>query len=164
MKYNGYLPNDFVNGENVCVSLWVSGCPLKCKGCQNPETWSFENGKEVPSNLIEQLKTAIAANGIRRNFSVLGGEPLAKQNIQFVDNVINEIRENFPKIKIFLWTGYTIEELNSLSEFKNNTFKQRILKNIDVLIDGRFEQEQRDISLKWRGSKNQRILYKGKDF
>lgn len=164
MKYNGYLPNDFVNGENVCVSLWVSGCPLKCKGCQNPETWSFENGEEVPSDLIEQLKMAITANGIRRNFSVLGGEPLAEQNIQFVDNVINEIRKSFPKIKIFLWTGYTIKELNSLSEFKNNVFKQRILKNIDVLIGGRFKQEQRDISLKWRGSKNQRILYKGQHF
>lgn len=164
MKYNGFMPDDFLNGEGVCVSLWVSGCPLHCKGCHNPETWDPDRGAEIPENLIEKLKAAITKNGIKRNFSILGGEPLASYNINFVNKIIAEIRNAFPDIKIFLWTGYTIEELDSNAEFIDNPVKKNILNNIDVLIDGPFIEEQKDITLKLRGSKNQRILYKGKDF
>ena len=159
MKYQGYMPNDFLDGEGVCVSLWTSGCPFRCKGCHNPEAWDSNSGEDVPADLIEKLKKAITANGIKRNFSILGGEPLAEWNIAFVDKIIGEIKQNFPDIKIFLWTGFLLESLN-----QENNYVKNILKNIDILIDSPYIEEQRDTTLKWRGSKNQRILYKGKDF
>ena len=72
-KYAGLITNDFVNGEGVCVSFWVQGCPFKCKGCHNPETWDFNGGKALPTDIRGQIIKAICANGIMRNFSVLGG-------------------------------------------------------------------------------------------
>lgn len=160
MKYQGFMPNDFLNGEGVCVSLWTSGCPFHCKGCHNPETWDKESGYDIPSDLLDKLYQAISANGITRNFSVLGGEPLAEWNRSFVKNILLNIKKKFPNIKIFLWTGYTIEELTKISD--NDL--QEILKIVDTLIDGRYDESQRDISLKLRGSRNQRILEKNKDY
>lgn len=160
MKYQGFMPNDFLNGEGVCVSLWTSGCPFHCKGCHNPETWDKESGYDVPSDLLDKLYQAISANGITRNFSILGGEPLAPWNREFVDNIITSIRAAYPNIKIFLWTGFTVEELDNIED----EHLVHILDNIDVLIDGPFIQAQRDITLPLRGSRNQRILYKGIDF
>ena len=160
MKYFGYMPNDLVNGQGICVSLWTSGCPFHCEGCHNPEAWDKEAGYDVPSDIRGRLVKAISANGIERNFSILGGEPLAPWNRQFVSEVITSIRAAHPNIKIFLWTGFTIEELN-ITEDK---YIEHILENIDVLIDGQFILEQRDTTLPLRGSRNQRILYRGKDF
>lgn len=157
MKYQGFMPNDFVNGEGISVSLWVSGCHFKCPGCHNKEAWDFESGYEIPSNLYDRLDAAITANGIQRNFSVLGGEPLAAQNRQFVNKILTHIRNKFPSIKIYLWTGYTKEEL----ELLDNKDINAVLNNVDVLIEGRYKQEERDITLPLRGSRNQRILYKG---
>ena len=160
MKYWGYMPNDLVNGQGVCVSLWTSGCPFHCEGCHNPEAWDKESGYDVPTNIREQLVKAINANGITRNFSILGGEPLAPWNREFVDNIITSIRAAYPNIKIFLWTGFTVEELDNIED----EHLVHILDNIDVLIDGPFIQAQRDITLPLRGSRNQRILYKDIDF
>lgn len=160
MKYWGIKYNDIVDGEGICVSLWTSGCPFRCKGCHNQETWDKDSGYEVPEDLVEKLSQAVTANNITRNFSVLGGEPLAEWNRAFIKEVLIEIRKRFPSIKIFLWTGYTIEELQNISD--ENI--QKILSLIDVLIDGRYDETQRDISLKLRGSRNQRILERGKDF
>lgn len=161
MRLAGMNKNDFANGQNVCVSLFVQGCPHHCKGCHNPDTWDFEGGVPTPSDIRGQIIKAISANGIERNFSVLGGEPLCKENIEGVDNIITGVRTAYPQIKIFLWTGYTLEELQSQSD---NKYIQNILNHIDVLIDGRYIEEQRDITLELRGSTNQRILYKGIDF
>lgn len=160
MKYFGYMPNDLVNGQDVCVSLWTSGCPFHCEGCHNPEAWDKEAGYEIPSDIKGQLVKAICANGIKRNFSILGGEPLAPWNRQFVDEIITSIRTAYPNIKIFLWTGFTIEELDAAQD----KYIDHIMENIDVLIDGQFILEQRDTALPLRGSRNQRVLYKGKDF
>ena len=147
------MPNDFINGIGVSVSYWAQGCPHQCSGCHNPETWDFNGGKPLPANIIEQLKEAITANGIQRNFSVLGGEPLAEENKETVYQIIQAIRESFPDITICLWTGYTLEELQDM----NDTTISNILSNINVLIDGRYEQDQRDVSLMLRGSRNQKI-------
>ena len=76
VKYANLIKNDVVNGEGICVSLWTQGCPFRCPGCHNPETWSFEDGIDVPNDLKGQIVKAISDNGITRNFSVLGGEPL----------------------------------------------------------------------------------------
>lgn len=159
-KYAGLMTNDFVNGEGVCVSYFAQGCPHRCKGCFNPETWDFNGGKDLPDDIRGQIIKAICANGITRNFSVLGGEPLCEENVEEVENIIIGVRAAFPNIKIFVWTGYTLEQLT----IKNNPHVNNILTHIDVLIDGPFIESQKDLTLKLRGSKNQRILYKGIDF
>lgn len=158
VKFAAINKNDFVNGEGVCVSLWVQGCPHHCKGCHNPEQWDFNGGNEIDIDiLINEILIAIEANGIQRNFSILGGEPMAQRNISNTLYILEQVKKHFPNIKTYVWTGYTIEELLSL-------YNKEILQNIDILIDGRFILAERDITLKLRGSKNQRILYKGTDF
>ena len=159
-RYAGLITNDFANGTGTCVSFWTQGCPHHCPSCQNPETWDFQGGKEVPTDIRGQIIKAICANGITRNFSVLGGEPLCDENLDEVDKIITGVRTAYPQIKIFVWTGYILEELNE----KKNDKINHILSQIDVLIDGPFIQAERDITLELRGSRNQRILYRGVDF
>lgn len=159
-RYAGLITNDFVNGTGVCVSFWTQGCPHRCPGCHNPETWDFDGGKELPTDIKGQIIKAICANGIIRNFSILGGEPLCPQNLEEVDNIITSVRTAFPHIKIFIWTGYTLEELQKIKNFHIIN----ILSQIDVLIDGLYKEDEKDITLELRGSKNQRILYRGIDF
>lgn len=159
-RYAGLITNDFANGTGTCVSFWTQGCPHHCPSCQNPETWDFQGGKEVPTDIRGQIIKAICANGITRNFSVLGGEPLCDENLNEVDKIITGVRAAYPQIKIFVWTGYVLEELKE----KKNDKINHILSQIDVLIDGPFIQAERDITLELRGSRNQRILYRGVDF
>ena len=158
MRVAGLTKNDTTNGEGICVSLWVQGCPHRCKGCHNPESWNF-NGGEYKNNdiLLEEIYDAISANGIQRNFSILGGEPLAPQNINDTYYILWEVKQRYPSIKTFVWTGYTLEQLKEM-------YKDTLLENVDVLIDGPFIKAERDVTLKFRGSKNQRILYKGVDY
>lgn len=161
VNYAEIKKNDIVDGEGVCVSLWTQGCPHRCVGCHNPQTWDFNAGKsDFIVNIVNEICLAIKANGVQRNFSVLGGEPLCKENRLLTSIAIDEVRRQYPSIKIFLWTGYTLEELQKEDSF----CIEDILSNIDVLIDGRFELDKRDLNLYLRGSSNQRILYKGKDF
>lgn len=155
MRYNTIITNDVTNGEGVCVSFFVQGCPHHCSGCFNPETWDFNGGKPYNENVKWQIIKAISANSIERNFSVLGGEPLAPQNIKMVEEIIIAVRIAYPNIKIFLWTGYNFENL----DFDNKSY-YNILSNIDVIIDGKFIEEQKDLSLKLRGSSNQNIWIK----
>jgi len=159
-RYAGLIKNDFANGTGTCVSFWTQGCPHHCPGCQNPETWSFNGGKEVPTNIRGQIIKAICANNITRNFSVLGGEPLCEENLEEVDKIITSVRAAFPQIKIFVWTGYLLEDLKK----KHNDKINHILSQIDVLIDGPYIDAERDITLELRGSRNQRVLYQGLDF
>lgn len=159
-RYAGLITNDFANGTGTCVSFWTQGCPHHCPSCQNPETWDFQGGKEVPTDIRGQIIKAICVNGITRNFSVLGGEPLCDENLDEVDKIITGVRTAYPQIKIFVWTGYILEELKE----KKNDKINHILSQIDVLIDGPFIQAERDITLELRGSRNQRILYRGVDF
>lgn len=158
MRVAGLTKNDTTNGEGICVSLWVQGCPHHCKGCHNPESWEFNGGEYINNwRLIEQISEAITANGIQRNFSILGGEPFAPQNIDDTYQILWHIKERFPSIKTFVWTGYTLQQLQDL-------YEDTLLDNVDVLIDGPFIKAERDITLKFRGSKNQRILYRGVDY
>ena len=159
-KYAGLITNDFANGIGTCVSFWAQGCPHHCSGCQNPETWDFNGGHDLPIDIRSQIVKAICTNGITRNFSVLGGEPLCEENLEEIDQIITSVRTAYPHIKIFVWTGYTLEELQK----EKNLHIISILSQIEVLIDGPFIQEERDITLELRGSRNQRILYRGVDF
>lgn len=152
--YSGYMPNDFIDGIGISVSLWVSGCPHHCPGCHNKNMWDFNSGGLIPKNIKEQIIQAIADNRILRNFSILGGEPLCDENIFFVNDIIQTVRNKYPSIKIFLWTGYTVNELKNN---KNFDIINQIMKNIDFLIDGRYEENKRDVTLFLRGSSNQNI-------
>lgn len=147
-------PNDIVDGEGVCVGVYLQGCPHHCPGCHNPETWDFNKGTlYYKENIIQHILYLISKNNVNRNLSILGGEPLCEQNIDFVRDLTAAAKKKYPNITIYCWTGYVLEQLN-----------KEDLQNIDILIDGPFNIKTRDITLKWRGSPNQRILYKGKDF
>ena len=157
MRYAGLKENDIVDGEGICVSLWTQGCPHRCPGCHNPETWDYQGGTEIDmGELTTKVIQAIEKNGVKRNLSILGGEPLCPHNIDFVISLVNIVRTLFPDIKIFIWTGYRLEDLQE-------KYQQSLFDKIDVLIDGPFVLAERDITLKLRGSKNQRILCRGID-
>ena len=160
-RYAKIIKNDVVDGEGICVSFWIQGCPFHCHNCHNPQTWDFDGGYEIPLDIRGQLIKDIAENGIVRNFSVLGGEPLCPENITIIDEIITGVRMAYPSIKIFLWTGYEFEDLKKRD---NDAHIKNIFNNIDVLIDGPYLDSERDITLSLRGSKNQRVLYKGINF
>ena len=151
MRIAGINKNDVVNGEGICVALFTQGCPFHCKGCFNSETWDYDGGKEVSiSDLISEIETAIAANGVPRNFSILGGEPLIERNLEELKILLSTVKKDFPHITIFLWMGFTIEELTSA--------QKEVTQYVDVLIDGQYNEKLRDVSLHLRGSSNQRIF------
>ena len=142
--------NDVANGKGVCVSLWFQGCPHKCKGCHNPETWSLEGGYEMEEgNLIYEVLDALGKNGMQRNLSILGGEPLLENNLRVIEELCRLVKKTY-NCEIYLWTGYVLEEL---SDDKLNS-----IEYVDVLIDGAFVESLKDLNLELRGSSNQRIL------
>jgi anaerobic ribonucleoside-triphosphate reductase activating protein len=159
MRIAGIIKNDVVNGIGVCTSLFTQGCPHHCSGCFNSETWNFEGGYEI-NDVKESIIKAISDNGIIRNFSILGGEPLCPENRKNVRDILFAVRIAYPQIKIFLWTGYNLSEL--LQENNDEDLKY-ILSNINYLIDGRFIQEEKDYSLWLRGSRNQNVYMLTKD-
>lgn len=153
MRYAALKENDIVNGEGVVVSLFMQGCPHHCHGCFNQETWDPQGGKELDINkLIEKIEDAISANGIIRNFSILGGEPFASYNVRYTYYIVSQIREKYPNIKIYIWTGYYFDDI------KDNKWVRNIIQDIDYIIDGPFEEDKKDITLKLRGSSNQHII------
>ena len=156
MRYAGIIPNDTSNaGAGMCLSFYTQGCPHKCEGCQNPETWNFDGGYEFTTEVLNKIIDGIKANGITRNFCVLGGEPLCDENVFLTFLVVDHVRKAYPDIRIYLWTGYTYNELQkrSCSQRIND-----ILKLCDFLIDGKYEQSMRDVTLPLRGSINQNII------
>ena len=160
MRYAGIIPNDLSAAPGVCVTFFTQGCPHHCPGCHNPETWDYEGGKEFEGNTIERIEQYLTANGIHRDLCIMGGEPLCPEN-QFLTLLIcNTIKDKLPDTKIYIWTGYTLEELNN----DNNTRISQILEKTDAIIDGPYIAAERDITLPMRGSRNQRILYKGIDY
>lgn len=154
MKYAGIIKNDVAAGKGVCVTFFVQGCDAHCPGCHNPETWDFDGGYEFTQDTINSIINALNANGVQRNLCIMGGEPLHERNQFLVQLLIQEVKKVYPDIKIYLWTGYLYEDLIE----KHEKILQNILQEIDVLIDGPFIKEQRDITLAMRGSRNQRII------
>lgn len=159
MRYAGIIKNDFSAAPGVSVTFFTQGCPHKCEGCHNPETWDFNGGKEMTHETIKEVIEALTANGIQRNLCIMGGEPLCSENLFLTNLIINSVKERLPQIKVYIWTGYYFEDLDL-----NNNRIQQILEQTDCLIDGPYDNAQRDITLKMRGSSNQRILYKGQDY
>lgn len=163
MRYAQIRSMDISNGEGVGVSLFVQGCPFHCKNCFNSETWDFNGGKEWTEETKNIFMKLIDRPYIKR-VSFLGGECLAEQNLDEVLKLIQEIRISFPKKTIWLYTGYSYSEIfrgqsSCLSQEGLDNFKRReIIKLCDVVVDGRYIDEQKDLTLKWRGSKNQRVI------
>lgn len=156
MRYAGIIPNDTSNaGAGVCLSFYTQGCPHKCEGCQNPETWNYDGGYEFTTETLNKIIEGIAANGITRNFCILGGEPLCDENVFLTYLVVEHVRKVYPNIRIYIWSGYTYDELIQRSSSQRI---QDILKLCDILIDGKYEQSLRDVTLPLRGSVNQNII------
>ena len=154
IRIAGINQNDFINGQGVSVSLFLQGCPFHCKGCHNPETWDSNGGKEYDEfELIDKIIYIIDKNGIQRNLSILGGEPLdTKEKREFIKLLIDSVKKEYPNIIICIWTGY---QSNNIKDDKN---LQYIFNNIDYLIEGPYIESERDVTLKWRGSRNQNII------
>lgn len=154
---------DISNGEGVGVSLFVQGCPFHCFGCFNSDTWDFNGGKEWTEKTKDKFMKLINRPYIKR-ISFLGGECLAEQNLDEILSLIKQIRISFPDKTIWLYTGYSYSEIfrgqsSCLSQEGLNNFKRReIIKLCDVVVDGEYIDEQKDLSLKWRGSKNQHVI------
>lgn len=159
MRYAKIMENDTVDTLNgIAVSLWTQGCPFRCKGCHNPETWDFNGGIEDDiEKIIEKIKQLLNKNNIKRDLSILGGEPLCDENIDFTKKVIIEISkfQDFSKV-IYLWTGYSIEEAQKrLGE---------AFSYITYIVTEPFILKERNLMLSLRGSNNQKVYQITKDF
>ena len=163
MRYSSMRNLDISNGEGVGVSLFVQGCPFHCFGCFNSDTWDFNGGKEWTEKTKDKFMKLINRPYIKR-ISFLGVECLAEQNLDEILSLIKQIRISFPDKTIWLYTGYSYSEIfrgqsSCLSQEGLNNFKRReIIKLCDVVVDGEYIDEQKDLSLKWRGSKNQHVI------
>ena len=154
MKYAGIIKNDLAAAPGISFTFFSQGCNHHCPGCHNQQTWDFDGGKEFTQETLDFIKDNIDANGIERTFCVMGGEPLDPNNLFLTDLVISYVKDNFPNKQIYLWTGYTYEELLKRSDSRLKS----ILQKVNVLIDGPYINELRDITLSMRGSSNQKIL------
>ena len=149
MKYSEITYPDVNNGEGCRVTLFVSGCSHRCKGCHNPETWNFDFGKDFNDEVKIRLFDIVSKPYIK-GLTLSGGDPL--DSYDDVLDLVKEFRNRFGETKdIWVYTGYVIDDLLNLN-------KDEILDYIDVLVDGEYIEEQRDVSLAFRGSKNQRII------
>ena len=113
MRYAGLNKNDMSAAPGVSVSFFVQGCPHHCKGCHNPETWNFDGGKEFTYNTLNEIVESLSANGISRSLAIMGVEPLCEQNIFLTLLVVKTVKEKYPDIKIYIWSGYTYDYLLS---------------------------------------------------
>lgn len=154
MRYSGIIRNDLAAAPGVSVSFFTQGCPHRCPGCHNPETWNFNDGKEFTHEVLEEIYKALSANGVTRSFCVMGGEPLCNENLFLTLLVLKEVKQHFPQVKIYLWTGYYYEDLIH----NIDPHMEQVLDLIDILIDGPYIESKRDITLPLRGSSNQSII------
>ena len=166
MNYHNITHDDMLNGSGLRVVLWVSGCSHHCKGCQNPQTWNPKSGILFDDNAKEELFTELSKEYIS-GITFSGGDPLYIENVPEVLELIKKIKEKFPTKTIWLYSGYTWEQIMQI-EFSNSDlvpnheisydYRKEIIELCDVFVDGEYIEDKRDISLKWCGSSNQRII------
>lgn len=147
MNYARINKNDIANGDGVRVSLFVSGCRNHCKGCHNPEAWDFGYGRPFTNETEDEIIEALNPPWIQ-GLSVLGGEPCEEENERVLIPFLKRVKQESPNSDTWLFSGYTYEMLQG----------EEILRYVDVLVDGPFLIDQKDISLAFRGSRNQQIL------
>lgn len=157
MYYGAIKKFDVADGEGVRVSLFVSGCRNCCPGCFQPETWNFNYGKEFTAETIREILEALKPSHIQ-GFSLLGGDPFEEENQEVLIELLELIKETYPEKDIWCWTGYLYEDLIEGGK-KHTEYTDKMLKLTDVLIDGPFIQEKKNLMLKFRGSENQRLLH-----
>lgn len=161
MNYLGIDKASISNGPGVRVVLWVAGCDVHCKGCQNEESWNFSAGRTFDEAAKQELFDALNKQYIR-GITLSGGHPLANNNVEDVYLLTKELKEKFPTKDVWLYTGYTWEQIFPtvcLDVFNsNNMYRKVVVEMCDVVVDGPYIEEQRDITLKFRGSKNQRLI------
>ena len=147
MRYSQIRNLDIANGPGCRVSVFVSGCEHRCKNCFNPETWNFNHGNEFTEDTLKGILKFAKPEHIS-GLSILGGEPLHPKNIEEVLKLAGKFKEVYPDKTIWLWTGYLLEEV----------FEDLVDSSIDIIVDGKFVEELKDLRLKYRGSSNQRII------
>ncbi len=151
MKMAGFYDESISNGLGWRAVLFVSGCPHNCPGCHNKQAQNFNYGTDFnKQEIIERIKQ----NSILKGVTISGGEPLCKENIPEVLDFIKDLRKEKPEFNVWCYSGYTIEELMA----RNDETTNQCLKEIDVLVDGEYIESQKEPNLKFRGSKNQRII------
>ncbi len=153
MNYHNIKHDDMLNGDGFRVVLFVSGCSLRCKNCQNPQTWDRFGGIPFDDNakaeIFEELKKDYVSG-----ITLTGGHPLEHYNVDELTTLCKEIKQKFPTKTIWLYTGFVFEDV--LKDYKNG--KYPLLDYVDIIVDGPYIEKLRDLSLKWRGSSNQRVI------
>lgn len=147
MRYARINKTDIANGPGVRVSLFVSGCRRHCRGCFNAEAWNFNYGDLFTAMTIEDIVEAVAPDHIE-GLSILGGEPLEPENALGLFELCRRVKEQYPNKSIWIYSGYTYDEIRDFP----------IMRFVDVLVDGPFIEAEKDITLKFRGSRNQRLI------
>ncbi len=142
--------NDIANGPGVSVSVWFAGCPHRCAGCHNPDTWDPNQGLEVDRPMINHIIKKLGENGVERNLVILGGEPLSLENVFSLGFLLEEVRKEVPNVKVIIWTGYEMEDI------RNNYIQNYACSFANIVIDGKFKVDEAGV-YPYRGSKNQRI-------
>jgi anaerobic ribonucleoside-triphosphate reductase activating protein len=152
VNYSKYYPVDVLNGEGTRCTLFVSGCVHQCRGCYNQSTWSPDAGELFSEQLADQIIKDLNDQRIKKQgLTLSGGDPLHPANVDTILKLIKRVKAECADKDIWIWTGYTLAELNAQ--------QQEVVELVDVLIDGKFVQELADPALQWRGSSNQVIHY-----
>ncbi len=158
MNYAAIKECDIADGPGVRVSLFVSGCRNHCKGCFQPQTWDFDYGEPFTDEVADHIIELMAPHFIR-GFTLLGGEPFEPENQTVLAGFLKRMKETYPDKDIWCYTGYTLDQdLEPEGGAKHTDYTREMLDCIDVLVDGRFVEELKDITLLYRGSSNQRII------
>ncbi len=158
MNYATIKYNDIANGTGVRVSLFVSGCTHHCKGCFNAEAWDFDYGEPFTREVEENIFAALD-HGYVDGLSLLGGEPMEPAHQQVLFPFLKEVKERFPAKNIWCYTGYLLDrELLDPAGRAHTEVTEELVRLLDVVVDGRFEEDKKDIRLRFRGSSNQRII------
>ncbi len=161
MNYIKITKTDIANGTGVRCVLWVAGCDVHCKGCHNPESWDFGAGRPFDESTIGELIQVLSRPWVQ-GLTLSGGHPLAYQNLPEVYKVCKTVKERLPDKDIWLYTGYTLNigdfDKSVDVGYDNALLRNHILTMCDVVVDGKYDENLKDISLKFRGSSNQRII------
>ena len=158
MNYCAIKKSDIANGEGIRTTLFVSGCRNRCKGCFQPETWAFDYGAPFDSAVMEEI-FATMENPVVRGLTLLGGEPFEPENQRALLPFLEDFKRRFPKKTIWAYTGFVYEELTADASCRGNIeVTEELLSLVDILVDGRFEEEKKRLGLRFRGSENQRII------
>ena len=157
MYYAAIKKFDIANGEGIRTSLFVSGCRNRCPGCFQPETWAFDYGVPFTDEVASELLLTLENPSVR-GVSILGGEPMEPENQLGLLPLLTELKRLYPQKTVWLYTGNIYEELTSGEHPKRLPITDELLSYVDILVDGRYIEEQKSLGLRFRGSANQRII------